>query len=284
MSPVIGFIGAGQMGEPMVKRLLSAGHHVQVFARRDEVRNRLRGHGATLASSVSELCSRSDILISCLFSDTQLTEISCGPQGVIANAKPGTMLVSHTTGSVSTLADLVAASGGSLRVVDAPVSGTAEDIGNGTLTVLLGGPADAVEEVTPLLGAYADPIIATGELGTALHIKLINNLLFAANSQLVGAATELGQRLGVDAARLLAALQACSGASTASSFVYRIGGLRPFAAGVGPTMRKDISACMAIAEKAGTDLGLLGTVVQTGPMSLTEPKSGIGSAQGGPHG
>jgi len=282
MSPLIGFIGAGQMGEPMVRRLLSAGHHVQVFARRDEVRDRLRGQGATLASSVPELCSRSDILISCLFSDAQLKAISDGPQGVVANAKPGTVLVSHTTGSVSTLADLAAAAQGGLRVVDAPVSGTAQDIGNGTLTVLVGGSVDAVEEVTPVLGAYADPIIATGELGTALHIKLINNLLFAANSQLVGAATELGQRLGVDSGRLLAALQVCSGASTASSFVYKIGGLQPFASGVGPIMRKDISACMAVAEQAGTELGLLGAVVQSGPMSLTEPR--IGSAQGGPHG
>jgi 3-hydroxyisobutyrate dehydrogenase-like beta-hydroxyacid dehydrogenase len=282
MSPVLGFIGAGQMGEPMVRRLLSTGHDVQVFARRDDVRNRLRGHGATLAASVPELCSRSDILISCLFSDAQLKELSDGPQGVVANARPGTVLVSHTTGSVSTLADLAAASGGGLRVVDAPVSGTAEDIGNGTLTVLLGGPADAVQLVTPVLGAYADPIIATGELGTALHIKLVNNLLFAANSQLVAAATELGQRLGVDAARLLAAVQVCSGASTASSYVHRIGGLEPFAAGVAPFMRKDVAVCMAVANQAGTDLGLLGTVVSKGPLSLTDP--GIGSARGGSDG
>ncbi|HKH51357.1 MAG TPA: NAD(P)-binding domain-containing protein, partial [Mycobacterium sp.] len=82
----IGFLGAGQLGEPMVRRLLGADHQVSVFARRDDVRARLRDEGAAMADSVADLAAGSDILISCLFSDVQLRETGLGPDGFIANA------------------------------------------------------------------------------------------------------------------------------------------------------------------------------------------------------
>jgi 3-hydroxyisobutyrate dehydrogenase-like beta-hydroxyacid dehydrogenase len=269
MSETIGFIGAGQLGEPMVMRLLGAGRRVLVYARREEVRGRLKNAGAALADSVADLCARADILISCLFSDAQLREVSEGLGGLAATAKPGSVFVSHTTGSVSALTGLATSAPG-LVVIDAPVSGTAEDIATGTLTVLIGGSADAVERVEPVLGSYASPIIATGELGTGLHLKLINNLVFAANLQLVAAATHLGQRLGIKPPHLFEAFAACSAASTASSHVQRIGSLEAFEVGVAPFLRKDVAACLAAAQHAGTDLGLLGSVVHTGPLSLTD--------------
>jgi 3-hydroxyisobutyrate dehydrogenase-like beta-hydroxyacid dehydrogenase len=268
MSVTIGFIGAGQLGEPMVRRLLDAGNQVLVYARRAEVRERLANHGAALADSVSELSGRSDILISCLFSDAQLRDVGWGPDGLAAAAKPGTVFVSHTTGEVAMLAEL-AALAPNLAVVDAPVSGTAEDIAAGTLTVLIGGPDDAVQRAQAVLTAYASPIIATGELGTALHLKLVNNLLFAANAQLVVSAAHLGQQLGIDPQRLLDVIGLCSAASTASAHIQRIGGLQAFEAGAAPFLRKDVAACLVAAEAVGADLGFLGLVVEGGPLSLT---------------
>jgi 3-hydroxyisobutyrate dehydrogenase-like beta-hydroxyacid dehydrogenase len=265
----VGFIGAGQLGEPMVLRLLGAGQPVLVYARRGEVRDRLSRHGAELADSVVDVAANSDILISCLFSDAQLREIGLGCEGFVANAKPGSVVVSHTTGTLSTLNELAASSDAPPVILDAPVSGTADDIAEGTLTVLVGGPAEAVERARPVLAAYADPIVATGELGTALDIKLINNLLFAANSQLVAAAAELGQSLGVSPARLLDALTVCSGGSKASSYAMKIGGIDAFTTLAGPFLRKDVAACRQAAGEAGTDLGLLGRVVETGPLNLT---------------
>ncbi|MDT0488579.1 NAD(P)-binding domain-containing protein, partial [Streptomyces doebereineriae] len=97
MTRAIGFIGAGQLGEPMVARLLGAGHSVLAYSRREEVRARLAASGARLAGSVAELASQSDILLSCLFSDLQLRETGWGPDGFIANAKSGSVFVSHTT-------------------------------------------------------------------------------------------------------------------------------------------------------------------------------------------
>jgi 3-hydroxyisobutyrate dehydrogenase-like beta-hydroxyacid dehydrogenase len=269
MSDVIGFIGAGQLGEPMVTRLLGAGHDVLVYARRADVRDRLQNLGAEIADSVSEVAAASDILISCLFSDAQLRELGSGADGFIANAKPGSVFVSHTTGTSVTLTELVAELDSAPVILDAPVSGTADHIAKGALTVLLGGRPDAVERVRPVLTAYADPIVETGVLGTALDIKLINNLLFAANSQLTAAAAQLGERLGIDEARLLAALAVCSGGSNASSYALQTGGVDNFATIAAPFLRKDVAACLTAADEVSADLGLLGEVVHTGPLRLT---------------
>jgi 3-hydroxyisobutyrate dehydrogenase-like beta-hydroxyacid dehydrogenase len=264
----VGFIGAGQLGEPMIERLLGAGTDVAVYARREEVRRRLDANGAATADSVADLARGSDILISCLFSDAQLRETGLGPNGFIGNAKPGAVFVSHTTGTLSTLEALQSSSPASPVIVDAPVSGTVENIAAGTLTVLIGGPSDAVASVTPILAAYADPVVTTGALGSALALKLINNLLFAANAQLLGAATQLGMQLGVEPNALLSTLQVCSARSHAAEQAQRIGGMDRFDELAGPFLRKDIAACREAAAEAGVELGLLGTAVRDGPLTL----------------
>ena len=191
-----------------------------------------------------------------------------GPDGFIARARPGTVVVSHTTGTIDTLTELSNSSPSPPAIVDAPVSGTAKHIAEGRLTVLIGGPADAVDRVTPVLAAYASPIIATGGAGSALTIKLINNVLFAANSQLVAAAVALGEGLGADARALLGALSVCSGGSAAASYVSSVGGLDEFVAKGAEFLRKDVAAAFATAEQAGADLGYLQSVIVNGPLEL----------------
>jgi 3-hydroxyisobutyrate dehydrogenase-like beta-hydroxyacid dehydrogenase len=264
----VGFLGAGQLGEPMVERLLGAGHDVLVYARREEIRRRLEPKGAAVADSVADLARGSDVLISCLFSDAQLRETGIGPDGFIANAKQGAVFVSHTTGTLSTLEALRDGAAAPPVILDAPVSGTVENIDAGTLTVLIGGPSEAVAAVTPILAAYADPVVATGALGSALALKLINNLLFAANAQLLAAATQLGAQLGVEPGVLLSTLQVCSARSHAAEQAQRIGGMERFAELAGPFLRKDIAACREAAAEAGAELGLLETAARAGPLDL----------------
>jgi 3-hydroxyisobutyrate dehydrogenase-like beta-hydroxyacid dehydrogenase len=268
MANIVGFLGAGQLGEPMVGRLLMAGHGVVVYARREDLRHRLEAKGAAVADSVADLARGSDILISCLFSDAQLRETGLGAGGFIVNAKPDAVFVSHTTGTVSTLEALRDASSSGPVVLDAPVSGTADDIAAGTLTVLIGGPNGAVATVTPVLAAYADPVMPTGALGSALALKLINNLLFAANAQLLASATQLGSQLGVAPDVLLSTLQVCSAGSQVAAHAHRIGGMDRFTELAGPFLRKDIAACREAVAESGVDLGLLGTAVREGPLPL----------------
>ncbi|SPM35091.1 3-hydroxyisobutyrate dehydrogenase or related beta-hydroxyacid dehydrogenase, partial [Mycobacterium rhizamassiliense] len=277
LTSAVGFLGAGQLGEPMIDRLLGAGHDVLVCARREEVRRRLAAKGAALAGSVADLARGSDVLISCLFSDAQLRETGLGPDGFIANAKDGAVFVSHTTGTLSTLEALRDSAPSAPIILDAPVSGTVENIDAGTLTVLIGGPGDAVASVTPILAAYADPVVATGALGSALALKLINNLLFAANAQLLAAATQLGTQLGIEPDVLLSTLQVCSARSHAADQAHRIGGMERFEVLAGPFLRKDVAACREAAAEAGVELGLLGTAVREGPLALDVDSATAGS-------
>ena len=186
------------------------------------------------------------------------------------------MFVSHTTGTVATLETLRDSSPSAPVILDAPVSGTVENIDAGTLTVLIGGPSDSVTAVTPILAAYADPVVATGALGSALALKLINNLLFAANAQLLGAATQLGAQLGVEPDVLLSTLQVCSAGSQVAAHAQRIGGMDRFEELAGPFLRKDIAACREAASEAGVELGLLGVAVREGPLDLDAVESATG--------
>ncbi|MCS3880716.1 NAD-binding protein [Gordonia amarae] len=269
MSEVIGFVGAGQMGEPMVQRLVAAGKQVVLYARRPEVREKLGAEGATIVDSVAEAAARADVLILCLFSDVQLAEIAEGPDGFMANMKPGGVVVSHTTGNVSTLQRLVDQYPDGPAIVDGPISGSAKDIANGVLTVLLGGPETAVKPAEAVVAAYSKEVIRTGELGTALNLKLVNNILFAANAQLAAAAVELGAKLGIEQEDLLNALQHCSGRSYALGAVKGTGGPERFTKAAGPFLRKDVKAAALAAADSGVDVGWLKDVVDGGPLDLS---------------
>ncbi|MEU1981077.1 NAD(P)-binding domain-containing protein [Nocardia sp. NPDC019395] len=269
MSQVVGFVGAGRMGEPMVYRLVAAGHRVRVYARRDSVRERLRARGATVVDSIAEAVSSADIAILCLFSDAQLVEVLGGPDGVFAAARRDTIVVSHTTGTVTTVTGLAAGNPGGPTLLDGPVSGSADDIAAGKLTVLLGGAAAAVARARPVLESYASTIITTGALGTALSVKLVNNALFAANAQMAAAALELGKRLGIGEEQLLDALAVSSGRSFAAGSIGRTGGLVKFEQVVAPFLRKDVAACRSATADLGIDFGRLGAVIDGGPFDLS---------------
>lgn len=267
MSQVVGFIGAGQMGEPMVSRLLRAGHRVKLFARRTSVRERMAAVGAQIVDSVAEAAA-GDLVIVCVFSDEQLVQVVDGPSGVLAAASKECVVLSHTTGTMATVQDLAAGYPDGPVLLDGPVSGSAEDIAAGRLTVLLGGPATSVERVRPVLESYADTIVATGALGSALSVKLINNALFAANAQLVAAAAEVGRELGIGDQELLRALLACSARSYAAESIHHTGGLAKFERMAAPYLRKDVAACLAATKDNGIELAQLADVIHHGPLEL----------------
>ncbi|MER5184980.1 NAD(P)-binding domain-containing protein [Streptomyces sp. NPDC002896] len=265
MSATIGFVGAGRIGEPMVERLLTVGHRVRCYARRPEVRQRLSKAGAQPVDVLSDIAT-SDVVVSCLYSDAQVLDVL--PE-VVGAMDTRTVLVSHTTGTPGTLARLDAFSGtGQVAVVDAPFSGTPETVRAGRLVVYAGGEPEHVATARRVVAAYADPVITTGTRGSALRVKLLNNLLFAAFSQLTLAGLEAGRRLGIEDSALLEALAAGSGGATAGRYIADRGGAEAFATAVTPFLRKDLAACTDIAADDGVDLSVLLAAARSGPMRL----------------
>ena len=263
----IGFLGPGQLGGPMVGRLHAAGHQLVVHARRPEVRADLALLGVRAVARPEELTGEAELVLACVFSDAQLEQVALP---VLAALRPGAVFASHVTGSHRTLlrlAELGRARG--VHVLDAPVSGTAADIAAGRLTVLLGGDdPDALALAEQVLGAYADPVVRTGAAGSALTVKLVNNVLFAAQAQLVAAAAALGEQLGVPSAGLLASLQHCSAQSRVAAHAAAAPSMGDFGSAVAPYLAKDVAACRSLLRDLGVSAELLMDVVERGPLPL----------------
>jgi 3-hydroxyisobutyrate dehydrogenase-like beta-hydroxyacid dehydrogenase len=259
----IGFIGTGQFGVPLVERLLRAGRRVSVFSLRHEVRERLAAAGATPVDAPADL-SDVDVLIGCLFDDDQVRAV-CVP--VVERLRSAAVFVSHTTGSPKLLRRL--ADSAEAAVVDAAFSGTAEGIRAGVLTVMLGGTEEAVAVAEQVVGAYADRILRAGPLGSGLTIKLINNVLFAACTQLTLTALESAASLGIDEEHFLAALETASGGSAAARYIAASPlSAYEFAAQLPHFLSKDIAAARAVAEDIGLDIADLVEATRLGPMNL----------------
>lgn len=263
------FVGPGKMGAPMVRLLLRAGAPLTVLARRPEARDEFAALGARTASTVAEAVDGAAVVIACLFDEPQLDEVVLGEGGLVEASAPGTVLVSHTTTGLVTLGRIeeAARERGQL-LVDAPVSGAAEEIEGGRLTILAGGEPEVVDRVLPVLSTYST-VVCTGGVGTASRAKLVNNLLFTANVQLVAAAAELGRALGIADAGLLEALSRCSGGSEAVRHM-RAHGRTPeeFGARASRYLGKDVDAALAAAAELGADSALLEHVARNGPIDL----------------
>lgn len=271
----IGFIGTGQIGEPMVERLLGAGRRVSVFARRPDVRDRLAAAGATVVDDPSELADV-DVLAACLFDDHQIREV-CVP--VVERLRPGAVFVSHTTGSPKFIRGLGdSASMRGVGVVDASFSGTAEKIRRGELTVMLGGAPDHISVAEQLVSDYADRILPTGPLGSALSVKLLNNVLFAACTQLTLTAIDAASSLGIGEEVFLDVLATASGGSAAAGYLAASPlPAAEFAKHLPHFLAKDVAAARAAAADLDLDIDDLVAATRLGPMALhsLDPAGGI---------
>ena len=257
----VGFVGAGRMGAPMVRRLAESGHDVKVLARTDDKRAAVRDLGARPVATPTEAAD-SDVVIVCVFTDEQVQHVCLG-DGLVAAMRPGAALVIHTTGSPAT-AQTIAAKFPHIDVVDSPVSGGPHNIAAGEVTLFVGGADEAVARVQPVLAAYGDPVLHVGPLGAGQAVKLINNALFAAQIGLLSEAVTLGASLGVDEGRLLASVTHGSGASRVGEFIAGRGSVRGFVSDVGEFIGKDVAVVRTITAELGTDLGLLDRVIDAG--------------------
>lgn len=257
----VGFVGAGRMGGPMVRRLVEAGHDVRALGRTGEKCGAIGELGAHAVTELSAVGDGAEVVVVCVFTDEQVQQV-CLHSELLSAMPPGAVLVVHTTGSPRTV-EMIAAKSPNIDVVDAPVSGGPHDIAAGHVTLFVGGSDEAVTRARPALDSYGDPVLHVGALGAGQRVKLINNALFAAQIGLLREAGRLGDRLGVEESKLLSAISHGSAASRVGGFIAVRGSVGGFVDGVGEFIGKDVAVVRTIAAELESDLGMLDALIDT---------------------
>ena len=214
----VGFIGLGGIGKPMAINVARAGFDLIVNDLRDQPVAELRGHGARVAASAREVAAAADIVLASLPSNAASEAVALGADGVLAGAEAGDIYVELSTISpevVHTIAARAAERG--VAVLDAPVSGGVEQRREGTLSVMVGGDAAALNRAMPVLQAFGRKIFHVGGSGAGATVKLVNNLLAGINM----VATMEALTLGVKAGLSVETLQDVIGASSGGSPMFR---------------------------------------------------------------
>jgi 3-hydroxyisobutyrate dehydrogenase len=240
----------------MVDRLVAADVSTEVFVRRPELRAELAAGGVNVATSATALAVEVDVVILCFFNDAQVREVVIDG-GVAAAMRPGSVLVSHVTGSPSLSSELQAAAGEGVTVLDVPISGTQDSIRAGQLTLLVGGDAVALDVARPALETYGNPIIHVGGLGDGQRIKLINNLLFTVHLDIALKGAALAESMGISASELSRIVSECSGSSFALNLFKEIPP-EQMKEGARHYLIKDVAVIREVAGEQGIDLAELG--------------------------
>ncbi|HEX6103296.1 MAG TPA: 3-hydroxyisobutyrate dehydrogenase [Alphaproteobacteria bacterium] len=194
----IGFIGLGNMGGPMAANLVKAGHAVTAFdVSAERVAAAVDG-GATAADSTRAVASGADLVLTMLPSGRESQAVYSGPNGLIAAAQPGTLLVDCSTIDVATARALSAEAGErGLMLLDAPVSGGVAGAAAATLTFMVGGPAEGFARAEPILKTMGKAVIHAGEAGAGQAAKICNNMILGVSMIAVCEAFVLAERLGL---------------------------------------------------------------------------------------
>jgi 3-hydroxyisobutyrate dehydrogenase-like beta-hydroxyacid dehydrogenase len=258
----IGIVGTGEMGRPLVDRLLGAGFEVAAYARRPEMRDELSKAGVECVETLTDLAIGRDAVLVYVYSDEQVRELVL--DGGLADAMaPGSTLIVSTTGSPRTAEAIDArVRSRGVGVVDAPGSGGPAQVADGTLTIFAGGQKEDVDRCGPVFAAYATSVVHFGPVGAGQKVKLINNLLFGAHVQLALEAARLSGEFGIDPVQLATTLHSCSGASYSLDLIAAMGSAEALVAGAGRFIYKDVLVASAVAAELGASLGTIAAVTE----------------------
>ena len=202
MTTTIGFIGLGRMGLPMSYNLLRTGYDLTVHNRSQEKVRQIADAGATAAASAAELTANCEIVLACLPDVATCEEVLLGHSGVLQNARPGQVIVDHSTvGAATSKACAAAAQAKGAIFLDAPISGGTERATDGTLTIMVGGPPEGYETGAGRYSTLWAPVVRhVGPTGSGTSAKLVNQLLVGVHMVAAAEAMLLGAKSGADPA------------------------------------------------------------------------------------
>lgn len=199
----IGFIGLGNMGQPMMRNLLKAGHQVKAYDVVPKLMAVAKEAGAEAAAGAGEAARGVDAVITMLPAGQHVREVYMGEGGVLATAGAGTLLIDSSTIDVETARAVgKAAAAKGLDMVDAPVSGGVAGAAAGTLTFMVGGSEQAFARAEPILKFMGKVIVHAGPSGNGQAAKICNNMMLGIHMISVAEAFALAEKLGLEGAKL----------------------------------------------------------------------------------
>ncbi len=203
----LGFIGIGNMGSRIAKRLLEHGYQVIAYNRSRDGAEALVKYGATVADSIEVLASEADVILSSLTNDNAVKSVYTDPEGVFAHARRGSAIIEMSTVLPATsraLYDLSREAG--VKCLDSPVSGSTPAAEEGTLTLFCGGDEELFQAAQPIFSSIASQYFYLGGSGSGTAMKLVANTLLGVGMQAIAESVALGQKEGLDRHRLFEVL------------------------------------------------------------------------------
>lgn len=217
--PTVGFVGLGIMGRHMAGHILRAGYPLHVYNRSPAKADALVAEGAVRAGSVAELAPECDVIITIVGYPADVEEVYLGGDGLIARAREGAVLIDMTTSSPA-LAEKIAnaAAAREMQALDAPVSGGDVGARDAKLAIMVGGAAEALARVRPILQTMGSNIAHLGGPGAGQHTKMANQIAIASTMMGVAESLAYARAAGLDCDQVLDVI----GAGAASSFLLNV--------------------------------------------------------------
>lgn len=253
LPPGAGVIGLGAMGGPIARHLAAAGVPTVVVDPDPLAVAAVEGAGARRVADGAALAREAGVIVVVVATDEQVRQVLTGPGGVLAAARPGTVVLLSSSALPETCRELAAAAPDGVAVLDAALTGGVRAAEAGRLTVLVGGDADALDAARPLLEPWAAAVHLLGDVGAGQVGKTVNNLVHWAQISAIAQALELGRRLGGDVPRIRRALQ---DSPTDSRTLREMDQMRF------TWFEKDIANAEAMAEGTDADLSMIRTALE----------------------
>jgi len=293
----VGFIGLGNMGAPIAKRLLAWPGGLVVCDVRPEATEPYVAEGASAASSGAEVARTARLICVTVVNDAQVCEVVDGPEGILRTAAPGTVVAVHSTISDTTAVELAATCAEQgVHLVDAPVSGGAPGAEKGELAVMVGAPREVYEAIKEPLKLFAGMPVHAGEVGAGTRMKLARNLLHFISFTAATEAQRLAEAAGIDIAKLGRVVRHTDAITGGAGAIMLRDTTAPVAEddfwyGVFTHVRglgeKDLSLALGLADRMGVDLPLgrralsdLGTGLGVGPGEIARQAATEAEAAG----
>jgi 3-hydroxyisobutyrate dehydrogenase len=266
----IGFIGLGHMGNPMARNLVKGGHAVKGYDLVPALLDQAVSHGVERATSVADCVAGTEVVITMLPSSPHVRSVYENESGVLAHARPGTLLIDCSTIDPLTAREVsFDALAKGLAMLDAPVSGGTGGAEAGTLTFMVGGEARHFEAARPLLSCMGRNLVHCGGSGNGQVAKICNNLMLAIGMIATSEGMTLAAKLGMDPKVFAGIVNSSSGRCWSSDTYNPYPGIvenapasRGYSGGFGADLKlKDLTLVTEAARQAGVPV-LLGAIAQ----------------------